>query len=83
MKMIHFDFVVDAIDAENIFEAINHRIYSTMEFKTSLMCGEKDEVYGKNVPELILWSDKNVEYWQELKKKMLNYYYQFPEEKEN
>ena len=61
--MIHFDFVVEDVDAENIFDCINSEINRCNDRKFStpaITLAEYD------------WLDRHIAYLNELKKKMIN-----------
>lgn len=60
--MIHFDFIVEDVDAENIFYCIQDRINKCLHRKL-LINTTKDEDE---------WYEKHIEYLKELKTKMKN-----------
>ena len=63
--MVHFDFIVDDIDAENI-------MFSMMDAETqilTLLCRERSE---ENRPSYIEWYEGRIAYLRELQSKMKN-----------
>ena len=60
--MIHFDFVVEDVDAENIFDCVNSTIRQANDRK----------LYKNTTQDEAEWLRKHVEYLNSLKKKMLN-----------
>jgi hypothetical protein len=60
--MIHFDFVVEDEDAENIFDCINSEINR---------CNHR-KLITNNTKAETEWLDKHIDYLKALKKKMKN-----------
>ena len=60
--MIHFDFIVEDEDAENIFECVNSTIRQAND----------RELYKNTTQAEAEWLRKHVKYLNSLKKKMLN-----------
>jgi hypothetical protein len=61
--MIHFDFVVDDIDAETLFSALQHEIQD-------LNMNICDEMADKNRPQYIEWYRTRISYINELMTKL-------------
>ncbi len=60
--MIHFDFIVEDIDAQNIFECIDGEISRCY----------KRKLDTDTTPAETRWYDSHIKYLHELKKKMKN-----------
>jgi hypothetical protein len=61
--MIHFNFVVEDVDAENIFDCINSEINN---------CNRR-KLLINTTKEEIVWYNKHIEYLKNMKKKMKNH----------
>lgn len=61
--MIHFDFIVEDVDAENIFDCINSEINRCIHRK----------VFTETTEAEAEWLDKHIDYLKALKKKMKNH----------
>jgi hypothetical protein len=61
--MIHFDFTLDDIDAENLFGALQHEIQN-------IHMNIGDEMAAENRPEYISWYRERIKYIEELMQKL-------------
>lgn len=57
--MIHFDFILDDIDAENLFAALQHEI---QDINVNIM----DELAEQNRPDYIEWYRERIKYINDL-----------------
>ena len=69
MRTIHFDFTVNEADAENIFDAIQSKMITSMEYRMDLVA-KQATLTEEGQKELAMWN-RDIAYWRELKKKML------------